>query len=80
MFVVVFYGFNLCIGLFDGVFDFYVLLLGLCECGIWLCVSYYEWDVVGVMLCVKVVMMMLVMFVVVVCGELVDMMIWVCFV
>ena len=77
---VLFYGSNLRTGALDGVLDFYVLLPGPRERGIWPRVSYHEWDAAGVTLRAKVATMTLATFAAAARGELVDTTIWARFV
>jgi hypothetical protein len=77
---VVFYGSNLRTGSLEGVLDFYVLLPGGVESGIWPRVSYHEWDSHGVTLRAKVATMTLATFRAAASGELLDTTIWARFV
>ncbi|HEX7752579.1 MAG TPA: hypothetical protein VF440_09280 [Novosphingobium sp.] len=77
---VLFYGSNLRTGSLDGVLDFYVLLPGPRERGIWPRVSYHEWELAGVTLRAKVATMTLATFAAAARGELVDTTIWARFV
>jgi hypothetical protein len=73
---VLFYGSNLRTGLLEGVLDFYVLLPGLPERGIWPRVSYHEWPRDGTTLRAKVATMTLAKFQEAAAGELLDTTIW----
>lgn len=73
---VLFYGSNLRTGSLDGVLDFYVLLPGREEDGIWPRVSYHEWLHDGVTLRAKVATMTLAKFGRAAAGELRDTTIW----
>lgn len=77
---VLFYGSNLRTGSLEGVLDFYVLLPGPVENGIWPRVSYHEWDQNGVTLRAKVATMTLATFRAAASGELLDTTIWARFV
>jgi hypothetical protein len=77
---VLFYGSNLRTRLLDGVLDYYVLLPGPVESGIWPRVSYHEWDREGVRLRAKVATMALETFARAATGELLDTTIWTRFV
>jgi hypothetical protein len=77
---VLFYGSNLRTGSLEGVLDFYVLLPGGVESGIWPRVSYHEWDSHGVTLRAKVATMTLATFRAAASGELLDTTIWARFV
>ena len=78
--VVLFYGSNLRTGSLEGVLDFYVLLPGPVEKGIWPRVSYHEWECGGVMLRAKVATMTLATFRAAAAGEMLDTTIWARFV
>jgi hypothetical protein len=73
---VLFYGSNLRNGLLEGVLDFYVLLPGAPERGIWPRVSYHEWLHDGTMLRAKVATMSLAKFHQAAAGKLLDTTIW----
>ena len=73
---VLFYGSNLRTGLLEGVLDFYVLLPGAPEGGIWPQVSYHEWLHGGVTLRAKVATMTLAKFSEAAAGKLLDTTIW----
>ncbi len=77
---VLFYGSNLRTGLLEGVLDFYVLLPGPVESGIWPRVSYHEWDHGSTTLRAKVASMTLATFHRAAAGELLDTTIWARFV
>lgn len=77
---VLFYGSNLRTGSLDGVLDFYVLLDGPQESGIWPRVSYREWEAEGQVLRAKVATMTLATFRAAAAGELLDTTIWARFV
>lgn len=77
---VLFYGSNLRTGSLEGVLDFYVLLPGAVESGIWPRVSYHEWNCDGVILRAKVATMTLVTFRAAASGDLLDTTIWARFV
>lgn len=77
---VLFYGSNLRTGSLEGVLDFYVLLPGGVESGIWPRVSYHEWEHGGVTLRAKVATMTLATFRAAAGGELLDTTIWARFV
>lgn len=77
---VLFYGSNLRTGSLDGVLDFYVLMPGGVESGIWPRVSYHEWDHGGVTLRAKVATMTLATFHKAAAGQLLDTTIWARFV
>ncbi|MCB2076242.1 MAG: hypothetical protein KDE55_00940 [Novosphingobium sp.] len=77
---VLFYGSNLRTGLLEGVLDYYVLLPGPPEKGIWPRVSYHEWESSGTPLRAKVATMTLDTFRAAAAGELVDTTIWARFV
>lgn len=73
---VLFYGSNLRTGLLEGVLDYYVLLPGSPESGIWPRVSYHEWPHDGVTLRAKVATMTLAKFAQACSGALLDTTIW----
>ena len=73
---VLFYGSNLRTGSLEGVLDFYVLLPGPPERGIWPRVSYHEWPHGGATLRAKVATMTLTKFQVAAAGQLLDTTIW----
>jgi hypothetical protein len=73
---VLFYGSNLRTGSLEGVLDFYVLLPGSPEGGIWPRVSYHEWLHDDVTLRAKVATMTLAKFRAAAAGELLDTTIW----
>lgn len=77
---VLFYGSNLRTGSLDGVLDFYVLLDGPRERGIWPRVSYHEWRHGNLTLRAKVATMTLAMFAAAARGETSDTTIWARFV
>ena len=77
---VLFYGSNLRTGSLDGVLDFYVLLPGAIETGIWPRVSYHERDHAGAILRAKVATMTLATFAAAASGETLDTTIWARFV
>jgi hypothetical protein len=77
---VLFYGSNLRTGSLEGVLDFYVLLPGAVERGIWPRVSYHEWDTGGQTLRAKVATMTLATFRAAAAGETLDTTIWARFV
>jgi hypothetical protein len=77
---VLFYGSNLRTGSLEGVLDFYVLLPGARETGIWPRVSYREWQHAGETLRAKVATMSLATFAAAAGGELLDTTIWARFV
>lgn len=77
---VLFYGSNLRTGSLEGVLDFYILLPGKPERGLWPKVSYHERDHDGVTLRAKVATMTLAMFASAARGETVDTTIWARFV
>ena len=77
---VLFYGSNLRTGSLDGVLDFYVLLPGEPERGIWPRVSYREWPHEGTMLRAKIARMTLAKFRAAAAGRLLDTTIWARFV
>ena len=73
---VLFYGSNLRTGSLEGVLDFYVLLDGPQETGIWPRVSYHEWQHDGVPLRAKVATMTLATFAAAAAGTTLDTTIW----
>lgn len=73
---ILFYGSNLRTGSLDGVLDFYVLLDGPRESGIWPRVSYHEWTHDGVPLRAKVATMTLATFAAAAAGSTLDTTIW----
>ena len=75
-----FYGSNLRTGSLEGVLDFYLLLPGPPESGIWPRVSYHEMDHGGIVLRAKVATMTLATFRQAAAGELLDTTIWARFV
>jgi hypothetical protein len=77
---VLFYGSNLRTGSLDGVLDFYVLLPGAPEKGLWPRVSYREWDADGTRLRAKIATMTLAKFAEAAAGETLDTTIWARFV
>lgn len=77
---VLFYGSNLRTGHLDGVLDFYVLLPGKAEQGIWPRVSYHEWTDDGLELRAKVATMSMAKFTEAASGALIDTTIWARFV
>lgn len=81
---VIFYGSNLRTGSLEGVLDFYLLLPGEPEGGIWPRVSYREWEYAGqgepVTLRAKIATVTLATFAKAACGELIDTTIWARFV
>ena len=77
---VLFYGSNLRTGSLDGVLDFYVLLPGAVETGLWPRVSYHEREHEGQTLRAKVATMTLATFSQAACGDLLDTTIWARFV
>lgn len=77
---VVFYGSNLRTGSLDGVLDFYVLLPGAVETGLWPRVSYRELAWQGTMLRAKIATMTLATFTAAAGGSLLDTTIWARFV
>lgn len=77
---VLFYGSNLRTGSLEGVLDFYVLLSGPQESGIWPRVSYHEQEISGQQLRAKVATMTLATFRAAASGELIDTTIWARFV
>lgn len=77
---VLFYGSNLRTGTLEGVLDFYVLLPGERETGLWPRVSYREWDDEGRRLRAKIATMRLTTFAAAAAGETLDTTIWARFV
>jgi hypothetical protein len=77
---VLFYGSNLRTGSLEGVLDFYVLLSGPGERGLWPRVSYREWDHAGTRLRAKIATMSLARFAQAASGETIDTTIWARFV
>ncbi|PEQ12302.1 hypothetical protein B2G71_12420 [Novosphingobium sp. PC22D] len=77
---VLFYGSNLRTGSLEGVLDFYVLLSGPVESGIWPRVSYHEREIGGTVLRAKVATMTLATFRAAAAGETLDTTIWARFV
>jgi len=77
---VLFYGSNLRTGSLDGVLDFYVLLPGGVESGIWPRVSYRERDHAGLTLRAKIATMQIGTFAAAARGDLIDTTIWARFV
>lgn len=81
---VLFYGSNLRTGSLEGVLDYYLLLPGPAESGIWPRVSYHEWDCAeeggGEVLRAKVATMTLAKFAAAAAGRLTDTTIWARFV
>ena len=77
---VLFYGSNLRTGSLDGVLDFYVLLPGAVETGLWPRVSYHERELDGKTLRAKVATMTLATFSQAATGDLLDTTIWARFV
>jgi hypothetical protein len=77
---VLFYGSNLRTGSLEGVLDYYVLLPGAPERGIWPRVSYHEWTDGGETLRAKVATMTLARFAQAAAGKLLDTTIWARFV
>jgi hypothetical protein len=77
---VLFYGSNLRTGSLEGVLDFYVLLPGPGERGLWPRVSYREWDHAGTRLRAKIATMSLARFAQAASGETIDTTIWARFV
>lgn len=73
---VLFYGSNLRTGELEGVLDFYVLLPGPREGGIWPRVSYHEWTFAGHDLRAKVATMTLATFRAAAAGQTLDTTIW----
>ncbi len=77
---VLFYGSNLRTGVLEGVLDFYVLLSGPAESGMWPRVSYREWEREGEILRAKIATMTLAKFAEAARGETIDTTIWARFV
>lgn len=77
---VLFYGSNLRTGSLEGVLDFYVLLPGGVEAGVWPRVSYREWDHAGQVLRAKIATMQIGTFAAAARGDLIDTTIWARFV
>jgi len=77
---VLFYGSNLRTGSLEGVIDYYVLLPGAAESGLWPRVSYREWEHDGTVLRAKIATMSLAKFAEACCGETIDTTIWARFV
>ncbi|MGZ3250486.1 MAG: hypothetical protein ACXWI4_11100 [Croceibacterium sp.] len=77
---VLFYGSNLRTGSLEGVLDFYVLLPGEPEKGLWPRVSYREWDAEGITLRAKIATMSLAKFADAANGTTLDTTIWTRFV
>lgn len=77
---VLFYGSNLRTGSLEGVLDFYLLLPGAPDKGLWPRVSYREWVADGVPLRAKIATMQLETFCAAAAGDLVDTTIWARFV
>jgi hypothetical protein len=75
-----FYGSNLRTGELDGVLDYYLLLPGAPERGIWPRVSYHEWTFEGTALRAKAATMTLAKFAQAATGELLDTTVWARFV
>ncbi len=75
-----FYGSNLRTGELEGVLDYYLLMPGSPERGLWPRVSYHEWSREGVQLRAKVATMTLARFAEAASGELLDTTIWARFV
>lgn len=73
---VLFYGSNLRTGSLEGVLDFYVLLPGPAETGIWPRVSYLERAIEGTLLRAKIATMKLATFASAAAGERIDTTIW----
>ena len=73
---VLFYGSNLRTGSLEGVLDFYVLLPGPVETGLWPRVSYHEREHDGLTVRAKVATMTLATFAAAACGDLLDTTIW----
>lgn len=71
-----FYGSNLRTGVLDGVLDFYALVDGPAETGIWPRVSYHEWTCEGRVLRAKLATMSLATFHAAASGALLDTTIW----
>lgn len=77
---VLFYGSNLRTGSLEGVIDYYVLLPGPPEGGLWPRVSYREWQHAGTTLRAKIATMSLAKFVAACRGETIDTTVWARFV
>ncbi|GAA0266336.1 hypothetical protein GCM10009127_02270 [Alteraurantiacibacter aestuarii] len=77
---VLFYGSNLRTGVLEGVVDFYLLLPGPAETGLWPRVSYREWQHEGEVLRAKIATMSLEKFAQAARGETIDTTIWARFV
>ena len=77
---VLFYGSNLRTGSREGVLDFYILLPGPAETGLWPRVSYREWEFEGETLRAKIATMSLAMFARAASGKTIDTTIWARFV
>jgi hypothetical protein len=77
---VLFYGSNLRTGSLEGVIDYYVLLPGPPETGLWPRVSYREWDHHGTTLRAKIATMTLAKFAAACAGATIDTTIWARFV
>lgn len=77
---VLFYGSNLRTGSLDGVLDFYVLVPGPSEKGLWPRVSYREWDAGGTTLRAKIATMTMAKFAEAAAGKTLDTTIWARFV
>jgi hypothetical protein len=77
---VLFYGSNLRTGSLEGVLDFYVLLPGPRERGIWPRVSYREWDYDGTPVRAKIATMALATFAAAARGDTIDTTVWARFV
>jgi len=77
---VLFYGSNLRTGSLEGVLDYYVLLPGAPEKGLWPRISYREWDEGGATLRAKIATMTLAKFASAAAGETIDTTIWARFV
>ena len=77
---VLFYGSNLRTGSLEGVLDYYVLLPGLAETGLWPRVSYREWEHNGATLRAKIAAMSLAKFASACRGDTLDTTIWARFV
>lgn len=77
---VLFYGSNLRTGSLEGVLDFYVLLPGAPEKGLWPRVSYREWQDAGTTLRAKIATMTLAKFAEAAAGQALDTTIWARFV
>ena len=77
---VLFYGSNLRTGSLEGVIDYYVLVPGAAESGLWPRVSYREWEHDGTTLRAKIATMTLAKFAEACRGETIDTTIWARFV